>query len=83
MCWVSGSPYEIGRSHGNVLWISGSLWEMGRSHGKVCWVSGSPYEMGRAHGLLMQDKARKMADAVWDYMEKQIVSESCDSPSRF
>nr|KAG5714795.1 hypothetical protein BaRGS_000283 [Batillaria attramentaria] len=39
----------------------------------IIHVWGTPYEMGRAHGQLMQDKAGKMADDVWKYMEDQII----------
>ncbi|KAK7112970.1 protein dcd1B-like [Littorina saxatilis] len=39
----------------------------------IIHVWGSPYMMGRAHGLLMGEKAKNMVDAVWEYMENQII----------
>ncbi|XP_025105815.1 protein dcd1B-like [Pomacea canaliculata] len=39
----------------------------------IIHIWGTPYEMGRAHGLLMGDKVKIMADAVWSYLEQQII----------
>ena len=30
--------------------------------------------MGYAHGELLKEKANSMMDAVWEYMEEQVVS---------
>ena len=34
---------------------------------------GTPYEMGYAHGELMKEKANSMMNAVWEYLEDQVV----------
>ena len=35
---------------------------------------GTPYDMGYAQGELMRDKAQQMINAVWMYLEEQVVS---------
>nr|XP_039248441.1 protein dcd1A-like [Styela clava] len=40
---------------------------------KVVHVWGSPYEMGYAHGSLLKTEAASFMNAVWDYMEDQVV----------
>ena len=34
---------------------------------------GTPYDWGKAQGQLLGDKAVSMMDAVWGYLEDQVV----------
>ena len=34
---------------------------------------GTPYEMGFAHGTLMKENSTKFINAVWAYLEEQVV----------
>lgn len=36
-------------------------------------MSGKPYDWGKAQGQLLGEKAVKMMDAVWEYLEDQVV----------
>ena len=38
--------------------------------------AGTPYEMGHAHGELLKEKTNSMMDAVWKYLEEQVVSDA-------
>ena len=39
----------------------------------VVHLWGSPFEMGLAHGTIQRDRAIKLVDAIWTYLEMQIV----------
>lgn len=36
-------------------------------------LPGKPYDWGKAQGQLLGEKAVKMMDAVWEYLEDQVV----------
>ena len=43
-------------------------------NGKVCYAfKGTPYEMGYAHGTLMKENTTQFINAVWAYLEEQVV----------
>ncbi|XP_064597836.1 protein dcd1A-like [Liolophura sinensis] len=54
---------------------NGKLYRVGNGEDgfDIVHVWGSPYEMGFAHGKLQKNATLKMADAVWEYMEDQII----------
>ncbi|KAK3083855.1 hypothetical protein FSP39_004201 [Pinctada imbricata] len=54
---------------------NGKLFTVGEGEDQflIAHVWGTPYDMGFAHGQLVSDKAVRMMDAVWKYLEDQIV----------
>lgn len=41
----------------------------------VVHLWGSPYEMGFAHGTIQKDRAIKLINTIWTYLEMQIVED--------
>ena len=39
----------------------------------IVFVIGTAYEMGFAHGTLMKENATRFINAVWAYLEKEVV----------
>lgn len=55
---------------------NGKLYVAGKGDDQIDVVHlwGSPFEMGLAHGTIQRDRAIKLVNAIWNYLEMQIVN---------
>ncbi|XP_061188063.1 prolyl 4-hydroxylase subunit alpha-2-like [Saccostrea echinata] len=55
--------------------VNGKLFTVGSGEDAfdIVHVWGKPYDWGKAQGQLLGDKAVKMMDAVWEYLEDQVI----------